>query len=1135
MDCRACGRTNREGAKFCAGCATPLAPACASCGNELAPDARFCDQCGTSVAEATPAPADADVDADVDVAVRKTVTVLFCDLVGSTSFAEQVDAEAARDAMADYHTMARKVIEEAGGSVAKFIGDGVMALFGVPETAEDDANRAVAAGVGLQRGFAPIRDRIAARHGADLGLRVGINTGEVVLAEDDADIVGDALNTAARLEAACTPGEVLVGEQTWRLTRGQVSYDALGAVEVKGKDVRVATYQVIEGGADDEQLTPFVGRLDELARLRAAYQDAVTGRSLRLATIVGAPGVGKTRISREFSASLAEGPDGATIAVLRCERAGTSTFGPIADLLRAAIDVGDEPTPDEVRAALRSLVDNLDDADRVAELLAAFVGAAPERSTEEAFLAVRRLVESFSRREPLVIVVDDIQWAEPLFLDLLEHLGEWVEDAVAMIICLARPELRERRPTLAEEGGRVSVSIALEGLDADATAELAARLIGAEALPPELVARLPDSTEGNPLFVRELMRMLVDDGVIERGDDGWQLTIDADAVEVPPTIQSLLAARLDRMPEAERRLVELASVVGPEFPVGAVAAIAPSGQDVVALRRTLDVLRRRELVEATTTYWGDEPVFRFHHVLIRDAAYRRLLKRVRADLHLRVGEWTQRTAADLPGEHEVAIAYHFEQAHEYRRQLDDVDDEIEVVGRRAAALLRTAAERALERDDFASAGVLVERALARLDRDDPDVRELLLVACESLLALGEVTRGRARVEELVAVAEGDARLSAWADCFVAQVAVLTDPERLRDADREVEAAAERLAELGDEAGVAKARLVRAGALARLGRVGECEAQLDLALVAARSAGDRRRIAAVLGAAPLAALWGPSPIPRAGGRCLDVIRLLRITTGSPAVEATSVRCQAVLEALRGRFDTARTMLADARATVEELGLRQGVAETDLFAGIVELLVGEPAAAEAPLRAAYQGLGRLGFGADAGQAAAFLARALLQLGRLDEAEELATDSAALAGQNPQSAIAARSARAEILAAQGRCDEAVAVATEAVVLAAGTDIVVDHANANAVLARVARLAGDDGTADRAAAAAAALYEEKGASVEVEPGVAALVPPHEPPTSPPPPALVARDEVAAKVGRPSWNTADAARRGELRSARRR
>ena len=572
------------------------------------------------------------------------------------------------------------------------------------------------------------------------------------------------------------------------------------------------------------------------------------------------------------------------------------------------------------------------------------------------------------------------------------------------------------------------------------------------------------------------------------------------------------------MPADERRLVELASVVGPEFALGAVAAIAEPGA-ATDLRLTFERLRRRELVESSGAYWGDEPIYRFHHVLIRDAAYRRLLKRARADLHLRVGEWTERTAAELPGEHEVAIAYHYEQVHEYRCQLDDVDDTIAAVGLRAAELLGVAAERALERDDLQAASTLAERALARLDEADPIVPPTLIVAAEALLGLGDVAAGRPVVDRLVSATVDDERLSRWADAFVAQLLRLTEPDRLREVVQLAESAAERLAALGDEAGVAKARLVRASALGQLGQVGECEAELDLALTAARSAGDDRRVTAVLGAAPEAALWGPSPIPRAGGRCLDVVRLLRITTGSPAVEATSTRCQAVLEALRGRFDTARSMLADSRATVEELGLRHALALTDLYAGIVELLAGDAATAELALRSAHRGLGRLGIGAEAGLTAAYLARALLQLDRVDEAEKLAAESAELAGENPQTAIAARTAQAEILAAQGRYHDAVTAARAAVARAEGTDIIVDHAAASAVLAQVAALAGDDATASRASVAAAELNERKAATTTT-------ARPHMPPRATPAPSEASAERSVDGADAP-WNEADRLARG--------
>ncbi|MGI9646197.1 MAG: AAA family ATPase, partial [Ilumatobacteraceae bacterium] len=1012
--------------------------------------------------------------AAADGAARKTVTVLFADLIGSTSFGERVDAESVRETLAGYHAMARRVIDDDDGLLAKFIGDGVMALFGVPETFEDDAFRAVATGVALQAEFTSIARRVEQQFGVALGLRVGINTGEVVISAGDDDLVGDAVNTAARLEAACLPGEVLVGESTWRLTRAAVEYIELGGVSVKGKAEPIATYQVVSASRLDEDApTPFVGREAELSRIRSVFDDAVSRRVARLTSVIGSPGVGKTRLAREFSSSVVHA---AGIVEMRCRRSGTATFAPIAEVLRSTAGIADDDDPETVTAAIRGLVGDLHDADRVAALLTSFLDDGAVRSTEEAFFAVRRLTEAMANQRPVVVVVDDIQWAEPLFLDLLEHLAEWVDNAAVLIVTSARPEIRDVRPSFTAESRTLGAVVQLDGLDAHDTAELASRLVGSGSLPTELVERLPTSTEGNPLFVRELMKTLVDDGVIVEVDEVWELTMDAEAVDVPPTIQSLLAARLDRLPPEERGLLELASVVGSEFALGAVQAIAPAGStDLADVRTAMDRLRRRELVDATGRYWGDEAVYRFHHALIRDAAYRRILKRRRADLHVRVGEWTERTAQGRPGEHEAPIGYHFECAYGYLRELSSDDAEVRPIGRTAARLLGVAAQRSLDRDDITAAGALAERAIACVDPDDPDLPDLLLVGCEALLAVGDVDRGSELVGRLGRL-DGDARLRAWAECFDAQLAVLTEPDRLQEVVRQLDATAGELAERGDQAGGAKARLVRAQALARLGRIGDCESELDIALTAARAAGDQRRVAAVLGAAPIAALWGPSPIPRAGGRGLDVIRLLRITGGSPAVEAVSTRCQAVLEALRGRVDTARSMLAEARATVEELGLQHGVLETVFYGGIIELLAGDPAAAEPQLRAAYEGLDRIGLGADAAHAAAYLARTLVHLGRLADADEAARAADRHSGQHPQTGISARAVRAEIALRRGAVGDAAVLAAQAVEMGAATDLVVDRLYANTVLLIVAQATGDEPAAERARRAAADLGVSKG-----------------------------------------------------------
>ena len=541
MNCPACGGENRAGAKFCAECGTPFAKMCSNCNAELRPAAKFCDECGIPTASGP-----AKDNAPADGAVRKTVTVMFADLVGSTAFAEKVDTESARTSMGRYHETAQRVIDRHAGTLVKFIGDGVMAVFGIPEVAEDDALRAVRAGLDLQNEFIAIKDAIASQFDVEVGLRIGINTGEIVIADEDADLIGDVLNTAARLEAVCNRGEVLVGEDTWRLTRSSVAFEVLNEIQVKGKALPVASFRVLAAADEDDFQTPFVGREDELDQLTVGFDAANTAGLARMITVVGSPGVGKTRLAAELRERTSEYSQAFD---LRVDRAGTATFEPMAELLRQTaqldLDSDAKATADAIRTFLG---DDAMDSDRLTDLLASLIGASSPRSTEESFWASRRLLEVLGRRQAMVLVIDDIQWAEPLFLDLLEHLVEWVE-APVLLVCLARPEIREIRPILAEPGRRVSDVIAIEGLDAASTQVLAAQILGTDTLPAELVELLPDSTQGNPLFVRELVRMLVDDGVITQSGDDWVMAIDPEAVEVPPTIQSLLATRVERMPQ----------------------------------------------------------------------------------------------------------------------------------------------------------------------------------------------------------------------------------------------------------------------------------------------------------------------------------------------------------------------------------------------------------------------------------------------------------------------------------------------------------------------------------------------------------------------------------------------------------
>jgi len=1074
MDCSSCKRSNRAGARFCSGCGSPLVPRCPACGAELLVDARFCDSCGAALAGG-PGPGSRGDVADSGAA-RKVVTIVFADLIGSTSLHERIDAESTRRVMERYYAAMRTPVEAHGGTIVQLLGDGVMCAFGVPHVAEDDAIRAVRAAVGMQQAFREfLRDE--GEIVAGLGLRVAVNTGEVVVSDERPQGIGDPLNVAGRLQQEAREGDVLIGEATQRLVGEQVTLAHFGTLALRGRAEPVPAYRVVslERPAGAPAIA-FVGREEELRRLTSVYDAAVAAPGARLAAILGSPGLGKSRLLAELARRLG---GRASVLTARCDSAGGATFAPLADALRTFLELDTGADIDAVRAAVEDVLP-ADDAERgrIAKGVAALVAGTPA-SPEETFFVVRRLLAALAASQPVVLALDDLQWAEPLLLDLTEHLVQWSSGVPLLVLVAARPELRDSRSSLAAPGGFVTDVVTLAGLDASAATRLAANVIGADELPAAIAGRVLAASEGNPLFVGELVRMLVHDGALKREGDRWTTSVALADLEMPPTIQALLAARIERLRPEERTILERAAVVGRHFSRAAVAQLLP--REIGDLDARLESLRRSELIEPDTGWFLGEPALRFHHALIRDAAYRRVLRGTRAGLHERFADWVVSRVGDSV-EHDETIGWHLEQAHQQLRELGPVDGRGQELGQRAAKYLAAAGRRALARDDLPVAANLLGRALDRLDAADPARAELTLDRCESLLAAGDVAPAAAAIAELERFASDSDRMRAWHTCFAGQLAALTDPQSLRATAAAVAAAAQSLAAAGDTAGEAKAHSVHALALQRLGKVGACEAALDLALAAARRVGDRRRSNAVLAGAPLAALWGPSPVTRASGRCLDVVRVLRITQGAPAVEAVALRCQAVLEALRGRADAARRMLASSRRMVEELGLTPQLLETDVFSGVIDLLEGDAAAAERSLRGAYDGLREHGLGIDAARAAALLARALFAQGRAVEAEALSRESESLAGDDLHAAIAWRGARAEALARRGEHAQAVEFARAAVEIAAATDALLDHADARSALATALRAAGRNAEADTEERRAIELWEAKGATLPAE-----------------------------------------------------
>ena len=536
---------------------------CPACGAENPAGARFCNACGA------PLPGDAVRD------VRKVVTVLFCDVTGSTAMGERLDPEQLRGVMSDYFAVARAAIERHGGTVEKFIGDAVMAVFGVPTVREDDALRAVRAALEL-------------RDAAQVDVRIGVNTGEVVTGAGDTLVTGDAVNVAARLEQAAGVGEVLIGGPTFALVRDAVDAELVAPVEAKGKSEPVTAYRV--GSLTGESSfarrldAPLVGRERERDQLDDAWERARTERACVQFTILGSAGVGKSRLVSEFLS----GVEGSIISG-RCLSYGEGiTYWPVVEAVKQLL--GDEPAPNASIAAL------LGDGDAAAEDIA---------------LAVRRLFESSARERPLVVYFDDLQWAEPTFLDLIEHVTDWSRDAPLLVLCSARPDLLELRP--AWGGGKLnSTTVLLEPLNERETAELIERLLGSAQLSIGMRERIADGAEGNPLFVEQMLAMVQD----SRGEE----------ISVPPTIQALLSARLDQLPNGERSALERGAVEGQVFHRGAVQALAPDDASVPA---QLLGLVRKELVRPTAATLPEDDAFRFRHLLIRDAAYDALPKATR--------------------------------------------------------------------------------------------------------------------------------------------------------------------------------------------------------------------------------------------------------------------------------------------------------------------------------------------------------------------------------------------------------------------------------------------------------------------------------------------------------------------------
>jgi class 3 adenylate cyclase/tetratricopeptide (TPR) repeat protein len=1021
---------------------------CANCGQENPEGFQFCGRCGNPIAVEGAAPRE----------VRKTVTIVFSDVTGSTALGERLDPETTRRVMGRYFDAMRAAIERHGGTVEKFIGDAVMAVFGIPTLHEDDAHRAVRAAVDMRAALAALNDELERDFGVRVEARTGVNTGEVVAGEGQTLATGDAVNVAARLQQAAQPGEILIGAATHRLVRDAVTTEPVPPVEAKGKSEPLWALRLIDVVVGAEPFArrldaPMVGRESELSQLRQAYERADRGRTANLFTILGSAGMGKSRLVREFLDDV-EGE--ATVLVGRCLPYGEGiTYWPLVEILRQA-------TREEIRGSLVELLQGDEQAELVAERLTAVVGET-QGASEEIAWAARKLFEWLARERPLVVVLDDLHWAEPTFLDLVEHVADWSRGAPMLLVAVARPELLDTRPTWA--GGKMNAtSILLEPLSDNESERLIDALLADPRFTMDVRRRVVQAAEGNPLFVEQMLAMASEDGL--NGD-----------LAVPPTIQALLAARLERLPLDERATVERASVVGKEFSLAEVRELSPPGERAAAADHVL-ALVRKELVRPAHAAGGDD-VFRFRHLLIRDAAYEAMSKEARAELHERYADHLETLSREHLSEFEEIAGYHLEQAYRYRIELGPLDEAGRALGERAAERLAEVGRRALGRGDLPAAETLLERAIALLSPEDGRAAEL---ACDLSVALrdqGRLDQASATLSGVLGSSVTDRAARARAELLLTYVNSLTGGS-LATALESSERLVGILAAQDAERHLAEAYHLLGIFRTWQGNIAAGQEAHERAAGLAKRSGNMRIAGESTWWLVVDAVWGPTPVEEALRLCRRILNddPSRLTTG--AVTYLSGAFSLMLDS---SSKEARERIAEGAAVLEELGQLLYRESGRMAAATALLFAGELSDAEDELRRAHAALTSMGEAGFLSTVSSMLALVLCGQGRYDEADAVASESEALGAPDDlttQSEL--RGARAQILAARGEAEAAIAVGRSALALVEPTDLVIDQAFVHVSLGAAFRSLDRPDEARAAFEQAVQLLAKKG----IVPGVA-------------------------------------------------
>jgi class 3 adenylate cyclase/tetratricopeptide (TPR) repeat protein len=1003
---------------------------------------------------------------------RKRISILFIDIVGSTTLAERLDPEALRQIMDSYFTCCVAAIEEHGGVVEKFIGDAVMAAFGATVAHEDDALRAVRAADGSLSALRELSARLAATHQVSLEARCGICSGDaVVITSDSGDfrVLGDVTNTASRLQTAAAPGEIMIETDTALMVRGEVAIEQVPPLHLKGKAQPVAAWRVTQPirAVDDGPAfreTPFLGRDDELDELEHSYRRVLRQRQVRLVTILGTPGLGKSRLIREFLATLPD--DQAIVLSARCPAYGRgTTYTPLVEMLSSY--------PGGLAALNAVLLGDPDLGSRAAHSLASITGHAVESGpadrpaltgVEEIAWAVRHVLDVIVKSRPVIMVWEDLHWAAPTLLDLIDDIAAWLVDAPVLLLCVARPELLETRSSWG--GGKASaLTVELGPLTTEQSMALVSELIMQQDVlahsGDDMPGRVAVQCDGNPLFAELMLDVFAEV---------------APGSSIPPTIHAVLGARLDQLPDAERQVLEMAAVAGREFSLDEATAMTETYSQITGAEtdRLLGRLVRRRILDRSGA--GS---FRFNQALLRDTAYSTTPKVRRERLHMFLAERLSHSAplADAAPDDSLAFAYHMEAACMLGRDLRPGDSSLPALASAAADVLIGEGMHALGRRDLPGAGALLERARQLLPADDARHTSLALYICDAGISLGDERRSLAALAVAETALAGSRRNGIA--CRIQRAIVtlrlgLAAPGAVAE---EVRALAAELADdPADDLGWCRLHQLEAYLHLAAERAALADEQLRLALTRARALNSAYEEDRLLCAICEVAQWAPVPVKTALDFCGTLVsRFADIRALLLPIIVTRAR----LNALAGDLDSARQGAATAKAYVGDLHLDLADAAVLELSGFVESLAGDHAKAEEHYRRALDALRAGHRTVDAQSIEVEIARELLSQGRDDAAGEVLGQILSRGDLGLRTRIVVNSLSARLAARRGAHEEALGYARQAMDLSEGVDDLRLSAETLFILSIVQHDAGRTEAAVGSATAALDRYTAKGATL--------------------------------------------------------